>query len=120
MSVGALNLRRWRPAAVLAFAAGCFNPVASYLASHPDTPYRVRTAMKRETIVDGMTKEAVRVVWGAPRKIERTGTRTESWRYNRYTPGTVGAGYWGGYIISFRGDTVTRVHYLGRVDGRTW
>ena len=120
MPVGALGLRLRCAAAALAFAAGCFDPVASYLARHPDAPYQVREAMKQEKVVAGMTKEAVKVVWGEPEEIQRTGAGTESWKYVKHTPGTVGAGYRGGYVVSFRGDTVSRVHYLGRVDRRAW
>ena len=67
-----------------------------------------------------MTKEAVRLVWGAPESIERTGRSTESWRYTRHIPGNVGAGHYRGYVVAFRGDVVSRRHELGKVDGKPW
>ena len=119
MSVGAFGLRRWSAAAI-AFAAGCFDPVASYLSKHPETPYRVAVAMKQGTVAPGMTKEVVRLVWGRPDEIRRTGIRTESWTYRRHIPGKVGVGFYAGYVVAFRGDVVVRSYNLGRVDGKTW
>ena len=92
----------------------------SYVMEHPHTPLRVRQAMVRGEVVPGMTKKAVRIVWGDPEEIERTGKKTESWRYTRHIPGNVGAGYFHGYVVAFRGDVISRVHPLGRVDGKTW
>lgn len=118
MSVGALRLCRWRVAAALAaFLGGCFDPMRAYVAKHPSTPFRIRQAMVRGEIVPGMDKEVVRIVWGDPEKVESTGRDAESWRYTRHIPGNVGAGYFSGYIVAFRGNVVTRVHGLGRVDG---
>ena len=99
---------------------GCFDPVRSYLKKHPETPLRVQKAMLQEMVAPGMTKEAVRLVWGRPDVTRRTGARSESWRYKRHIPGTIGSGFYAGYVVSFRGDVVARIHNLGRVDGRTW
>ena len=118
--MGPFGLRRWRAAAALAFVAGCFDPVASYLSRRPETPYRVAVAMRRRSVAAGMTKEAVRIVWGAPDEIRRTGSRTESWTYRRHIPGNVGRGFYAGYVLVFRGEVVVRLHNLGRVDGKPW
>ncbi len=118
--MGALHLRRCCAAALVVLAAGCLDPIRDYLRAHPDTPYQVAVAMKQEKVVPGMIKEAVRTIWGSPESVEHTGKKTESWRYTRHFPGMIGSGYFGGYIISFRGEAVCRVHYLGRTDGRTW
>lgn len=68
------------PAALL--MAGCVGSTESYLAAHPETSASIAASMRQKDVVEGMTREQVRLVWGMPSS-KPGWSQGDSWAYNR-------------------------------------
>lgn len=68
-------------AAVL-LTAGCVASPESYLAAHPEMPARIAASIRQRNVVEGMTREQVRLVWGMPDS-KPGWSEGDSWAYQR-------------------------------------
>lgn len=62
--------------------AGCVASTESHLAAHPETPPHIAASMRSRDVVEGMTREQVRLVWGVPDS-KAGWAEGDSWAYRR-------------------------------------
>lgn len=58
-----------------------------YVQNHPELSPEIKQAILAGQVINGMTKEAVRVSWGEPTRIKDFGTNPQAWWYERDSEG---------------------------------